>query len=329
MSAIYSQSILPWSGPHPEDLRFRRILGSVLGLFLLGGVAVPYLKVPQPEPDLLPAMPARFAQIIAEPNTPVSAPVAISLPRQAMPPQAASPRRVPDKPVSKVPAKKAEEPLRTKPAPGVVPQPRPVESVGLLAMSDALDTLRSATPNIAAADPLQAPADSGGQSPALETQALTAGVTKGSGGIGVGMPTHQQVLGATGSAIDGIASARRQQGDVADQTSVSAVRGTPGGRRGNIRTEEEIQEVLDRNKRAIYRIYNLELLADPSLHGKVVASITIAPSGKVTECRIIYSELGARSFENDLVALIKRIDFGRKPGVPSVTTKVPIEFFPS
>jgi TonB family protein len=214
------------------------------------------------------------------------------------------------------------------PAPGLAQRTKPVEKVGLLAMSDALDTLRSATSSIATDVALSARAEREGQSPAQRTQALTAGVTEGSGGIGVGMPTHQQVLGANGSAIGDIASARRQV-DVPDRTGSSGARETPGGRRGNIRTEEEIQEVLDRNKRAIYRIYNLELLADPSLHGKVVASITIAPSGKVTDCRIVYSDLRARSFEKELVALIRRIDFGPKPGVPAVTTRVPIEFFPS
>ncbi len=327
MSATYSQPILPWSGPQPEDLRFRRVLASVLALFLVAGATIPYLKVPQIEPDLAPAIPARLARIIAEPNAPASAPVAISLPRPEMAQQATNAQRAPQKPPSKVPAKVADKSPST-PAPGVSPRSKPVEKVGLLAMSDALNTLRSATPSIATDVPLPARAASEGQSSAQKTQALTAGVTKGSGGIGVGMPTHQQVLGANGSAIGNLASARRQ-GDVADWTGIAAAREPSGGRRENIRTEEEIQEVLDRNKRAIYRIYNLELLADPSLHGKVVASITIAPSGKVTDCRIVYSDLGARSFENELVALIRRIDFGAKPRVPAVTTTVPIEFFPS
>jgi len=328
VSATYSQPILPWSGPQPEDLRFRRVLASVLALFLVVGAAIPYLRAPQLESDPAPVIPARLAQIIAETNAPVPAPVALSLPRQeATAQQPASARKAPGKLPGKAPATVADKSPPT-PAPGPATRSKPVEKVGLLAMSDALDTLRSATPSIATDVPLSARADSEGQSPALKTQALTAGVTKGSGGIGVGMPTHQQVLGANGSAIGDIASGRRS-GGVADRTGISAARETPGGRRGNIRTEEEIQEVLDRNKRAIYRIYNLELLADPSLHGKVVASITIAPSGKVTDCRIVYSDLGARSFEKELVALIRRIDFGPKPGVPAVTTRVPIEFFPS
>jgi TonB family protein len=68
---------------------------------------------------------------------------------------------------------------------------------------------------------------------------------------------------------------------------------------------------------------------DPTLRGKIVLAITIAPSGKVSECRVVSSELEAPSLERKLVLLIKDIDFGAKPGVPSVTTKVPIEFFPA
>ena len=61
----------------------------------------------------------------------------------------------------------------------------------------------------------------------------------------------------------------------------------------------------------------------------MVVSISIAPSGKVTNCRIVYSELGTAAFEGKLVSLIRGIDFGAIAGVPPVTTKVPIEFFPT
>jgi TonB family protein len=325
--AAYPQPVLPWSGPQPEDLRFRRILGSILALFLVGGATIPYLRVPQPESDQEPVMPARMARIVAEPIAPVSAPVAISLPGQAKAQRDTSAKRAAENLPGNAPAKPADK-TRPTTARGVAPSRKPVESAGLLALSDALNTLRRATPNIATDRPLPARSEGEGQSPAQKTQALTAGVNRGSGGIGVGMPTHQQVLGSNGPAIGGITSTRRQ-GDGDDRAGRSAARETPQDRRGNIRTEEEIQEVLDRSKRAIYRIYNLELLADPGLHGKVVASITIAPSGKVTDCRLVYSELVAPSFEKELVALIRRIDFGPKPGVPAVTTRVPIEFFPT
>ena len=62
--------------------------------------------------------------------------------------------------------------------------------------------------------------------------------------------------------------------------------------------------------------------------GELDLSITIAPAGNVTRCDILSSELDAVSLEQQLVALIKGIDFGNKPGVPVVTTKLPVEFLP-
>ena len=94
------------------------------------------------------------------------------------------------------------------------------------------------------------------------------------------------------------------------------------------RSEQEIQEILDRNKGAMYTLYNRELRKDTGLQGKLVMSITIATTGKVTRCVILSSELDATSLEQQLIVLIKGIDFGTKPGVPVVTTKIPIEFFP-
>jgi TonB family protein len=78
----------------------------------------------------------------------------------------------------------------------------------------------------------------------------------------------------------------------------------------------------------MYTMYNRALRQDATLQGKLVMNITISPSGRVTRCTIIDSELNAASLEEQLTQLIKRIDFGNRPGVPVVTTKVPIEFFP-
>jgi TonB family protein len=95
-----------------------------------------------------------------------------------------------------------------------------------------------------------------------------------------------------------------------------------------VRSEQQIQEVLDRHKGAMYTLYNRELRKDASLQGKLVMSITIAPAGTVTRCVILDSELASSSLEQQLVSLVQRIDFGSRPDVPAVTTKIPIEFFP-
>jgi TonB family protein len=151
---------------------------------------------------------------------------------------------------------------------------------------------------------------------------LTVNVTRGSGGIEGGV-AHQSVLGAAGLPDREVS---RQGG---------SVEGNEGARRqastappGAVRSQGEIQELLDRNKGAMYTLYNRELREDAGLQGKLVMSITIAPDGNVTRCVILSSELGSASLEQQLVALIKRIDFGNRPGVNEVTTKIPIEFFP-
>ena len=78
----------------------------------------------------------------------------------------------------------------------------------------------------------------------------------------------------------------------------------------------------------MYMLYNRELRESPGLQGKLVMSITIAPSGAVTRCVIVSSTLGSASLERQLVALVSNIDFGNQPDVAEVTTRVPVEFFP-
>ena len=97
---------------------------------------------------------------------------------------------------------------------------------------------------------------------------------------------------------------------------------------GNVRSREQIQQQLDRNKGAMYSLYNRELSKNASLQGKLVMSITIAPAGNVTRCVILSSDLDSASLEQQLVTLISRMEFGNRPGVGAVTTRIPIEFFP-
>ncbi len=49
------------------------------------------------------------------------------------------------------------------------------------------------------------------------------------------------------------------------------------------RSIEEIKLVFERNKGAIYAIYNRALREDPSLQGKVVLELKISPSGEVID----------------------------------------------
>ena len=99
-----------------------------------------------------------------------------------------------------------------------------------------------------------------------------------------------------------------------------------GGKAG--RTLEEIQLVFDRNKGALYTMYVRETRTNPDMSGKLTVRMTIAPSGTVTACKVISSELHNPEFEQKVVARILLMDFGAKD-VGSLTLVYPINFFPT
>jgi len=86
--------------------------------------------------------------------------------------------------------------------------------------------------------------------------------------------------------------------------------------------------VFERNKGAIYAIYNRALREDPALQGKVVLELKIAPAGNVLDCRIVSSELHAAELEGKLLARIRQFDFGAKD-VDQMVVTWPVDFLPS
>lgn len=94
------------------------------------------------------------------------------------------------------------------------------------------------------------------------------------------------------------------------------------------RSIEEIKLVFERNKGAIYALYNRALRDEPSLQGKVVLELKIAPSGQVDGLRIVSSELKAEELEKKLLARIRQFDFGAKDVDVTVVTW-PVDFLPS
>ena len=101
-----------------------------------------------------------------------------------------------------------------------------------------------------------------------------------------------------------------------------------GGSGKASRSLEEIKIVFERNKGAIYAIYNRALREDPSLQGKVVLQLKIAPSGEVVDVNIVSSELKAPDLERKLLARIRQFDFGAKD-VDTMTVTWPVDFLPS
>jgi len=323
MVVCYPQFMEPWQSSREEDRRFRRILLAVLMLFSMLSYIVPNWELPQ-LPALLeePRLPPRLARVITERMTPAPPPAATARsaapdPSIETPAQTVSSRREQMADIATTPRAEAATTDRTKPA-------RDVERTGVLALSEQLSALRGSAPEAVST---RRTSIEGAETGQRKASRLSADVTAGSAGLGEGLPSSRDVLGSA-SLPDKVMAMAPVSGAMAGSGG-GVADDKPVGRPGSGRSQEEIQEILDRNKRAIYALYNRELRSDPTLRGKVVLAITIAPSGKVTECRIISSELESASLKQKLILLIERIDFGAKPGVPSISTHVPIEFFPA
>jgi periplasmic protein TonB len=178
-----------------------------------------------------------------------------------------------------------------------------------------------------------------GLSPGVPTRALiTSNATGGSGGINTAGYSRDTggggLAGRSTTLVEGVAGGRGGGGAGGTAGGGS---GTGAGKGGTLqrsgsgkasRSIEEIRLVFERNKGAIYAIYNRALREDPALQGKVVLELKIAPSGQITDLRVVSSELKAPELERKLLARIKQFDFGAKD-VELMTVTWPVDFLPS
>ena len=298
---------LPWTPSESEERRFRRVLGAALGIFIGLGIVIPLLPERPRTQALAPAVPERIVEFLLEQPKPKPQPkVEVPPPKREVQPQVEKPVRVPA-PVA------VSEP---------VPDPRKkAAATGLLALADQLAELRDLDVDTKAdAKSLNAGV---GDKTRVDRALLTARVGEGSGGIAVSKASSGFGGGATG--LKGVATARVS-------SSVDAAPAAEAQRSGKsskaARTREEVELVFDRNKSAIYAIYSRALRDNPALQGKVVLEVTIAPSGDVTDVRLVSSELGDAELERKLVARVRMFKFEARDVAPMTTTK-PIDFFPA
>ena len=157
----------------------------------------------------------------------------------------------------------------------------------------------------------------------------TAAYSRNTGGGGLAGRATTLVEGVAGGGGGGGVGGGGVRGGKGDGSGTGAggtvQRGTSGKASRSI---EEIKLVFERNKGAIYAIYNRALRDDPTLQGKVVVELKIAPSGAIVDCRVVSSELKATELEGKLLARIRQFDFGAKD-VDQMVVTWPVDFLPS
>ena len=310
-----------------DERRFKRILLQVLVLFLLFSIVMPYLPVSQTSKEKTREVPPRFAKLIME-RKPPPPPVEKPAPKQVEAKAKPKPKPKPKKQEQPKPKPKPKAKLRPKSTPKPVKSKeearRIAEQSGVLALKDELADLRENSA-LASLTKHQSLSTSGSKARKSERSMITSNLSKGSGGINTASLSRD-----TGGA--GLASrATTKVTSTVGGGSQGAAQGGPrkrGSGSALSRTIEEIQVVFDRNKGSIYSLYNRALRKDPTLQGKVVLRLTIAPSGKVTACEIVSSELESTALESKLRKRITLFNFGAKD-VESVTITYPIDFLPA
>jgi TonB family protein len=345
--------VLPWTVALDDELRFRRISRRILITCAIACIALPWLPVQQPDRSQVQEVPLPMAKLLLDNvvKLPVDNP-APALERKSVD---QVPKSVALNKETTVP--EARVPLPNKPPGELDAARRKVAGVGLLAMKDTLAELHGAPVAVQLKEDIKPGPGVGtgigagvgaGSGLGLPTRAMIASnATGGSGGINTASYSRDTggggLAGRSTTLVEGVigggggggagGGGARGRGD-GKGSGVGGGGAGPGGaiQRGSSgkasRSIEDIKIVFERNKGAIYAIYNRALRADPSLQGKVVLKLTIAPGGGVVDCRIESSELRQPDLETKLLARIRQFDFGAKD-VDQMVVTWPVDFLPS
>ena len=311
---------LPWTIQKETQERFRKLLRWSLASVLFLALLFSILPLPEPEePEK--EEPKQLVKLIPKVEIPPPPPPKvkpIETKVKPKPKKQVKPKPKPKKEPIKTAVKPKKAPVKTKSAREVA------AASGLLAMKDDLADLKNDTSTKTLGE--RSLNRSGSEGKVVKRSLVTKNYGSASGGIN----TASLSKDTGGNGLGG-----RSAGQVGGVPGLSS--GGPGGGSGSgdgtgagygkTRDLEKIQITFDRNKSSLFTMYNRELRKDASLQGKVVLNITIAPSGKVTSCSIVSSELGNPQLESKLVQRVRLINFGAED-VPPFTFNYPIDFYP-
>jgi protein TonB len=305
----YREYELPWTSGSGQEQKFRRLLGGVVIAVTVIGLVWPFLPTPEVDPYEIEEIPPRIAQLLLEQQPPPPPPVQVPEPEPEP--------EVPEQVVEKEPEPEPEpEPVDT------AELAREQAQAALMPFAEDLSELvdKDLVDSLADDRPLTA---SVGEAERNERSMITSKVGTASGGINTaGLSRNTGGTGIAGRSTTKVTSPVAGLG----QSAGGAQRTGTSGKAS--RSREEIELVFDRNKGAIFALYNRALRQDPSLEGKLVLRLTISPSGEVTLCEVVSSELGDDELERKLVQRVKLFRFEAKDVEPITTTK-PIDFFPA
>ena len=306
--ATYSNLALDWAPENSGNGFFNKLTIVVVILSMLVGFVVMSIDLPKEERKTRTVIPERVAKFILQKKKPkivkVKPKTKPKIPKKVV-------KRIKPKKKSNKPLTKIQKNARKK-----------AESSGLLALNNELSDLMDTSSINAMVGKRIRTRSSSMKVAKVNTSILTANASKGSGGVSKDKyktRVTKTVLSASEKIAfrESLASNGKLKGKSHKQQ-----------RGDNVRSEEDVIYVMDKNKSKLHSIYRRARRGHPGLKGKIVLEITIAPSGKVVKVRIKSSQLNNPKLESRLIARIKGFHFG-SGSVEEVTVLFPIEFLPS
>ncbi len=296
LAPFYRRFELPWAASEETERRFKKLLRILLIITTLLAILIAVLPKRETERLKPQELKERVAQLIVEKPKP--------------PPPPPPP-----------PEEKKPEPEKPKPVEKPVEKPKPnVRNQGMLALADELADLRDQ--NLDLQDPqLKTPVENARS----ERNLITSQAGRASGGINTA--NLARGFGGGAGAIGTHTATQVQHGSGLDPNAGGKVQRTGNSGKAS-RAREEVEIVFDRNKGALYALYGRALRDQPELQGKLVLEFTIAPTGEITMCRVVSSELNDPELEKKIVARVRLIRF-KAAEVEPLTVSKPIDFFPA
>lgn len=321
MAEFQERLSLPWSNERQENKRFKFILVVLFSLLLVLSIWIPLVSVPEKDRDTLEKLPPQLAKLVKKKEPPKKIEKPKPIPKKEPKPEIKKPEPKPE------PKKKPIRPKMKKPV--VVKDKNLTKKVkkardvarksGLLALQNDLSDLKSVVDvsalkkNIAprtertiAAKASSVTSDNVmSKSAGIQTEALSAPVET------VSLASRDDArLSATDAEI---ALAR------AEAEAASSVRTRP---------QENIRLVTESLKSSFNKLYSRELRKDPFLEGVLLLEVVIEPTGEVSFCRVVSSELNSPGFEAKIVSRMYLADFG-EANVLQTTIQIPFPFRPN
>lgn len=305
---------LPWSSSDQDGRRYWKVLGILLVPFLIMSIAIPLITVPEPEREELEKLPPQLARVqLEEQELPPPPP-----PPEPEPEEKKEEEPEPEKEPEPEPEPEIKE-VEEEPPAQLIDEAREAAQAEINQFADALSDMRDAFDlSEVNADELT---QSTGEAEELDRSVITSGATTASGGINTSDLSRD-----TG----GVALSGKQNTKVSSQLAQATGKATKGkntDREKGYRSDEDIRKIMDKNKAAIFAIYNRELRKNPTLEGKVVFNMVIEPSGQVSAASIVSSELNDPALERKLLARVRLINFGAKD-VLKTELNYAIDFLP-